>query len=221
MFKKILVAEDHENANLSVQRTVEDLGISQVEHSFYCDDAFGKIQKAIRLGVPYELLITDLSFEDDDCPQNIKSGADLIKAIKVIQPEIRIIVFSAEKKEGVISQLFNESGINSYVHKGRSDIKELKKAIEHTYKNEKYISPENQQAIRKMNAYEFSSFDIQIIKLLSDGILQKNIPEHLQKMNIKPQSLSSVEKRLSNLKESLDFSNYEQLVVFCKDLGII
>lgn len=72
-----------------------------------------------------------------------------------------------------------------------------------------------------MNAYEFSSFDIHIIKLLSDGILQKNIPEHLQKMNIKPHSLSSVEKRLSNLKESLDFSNNEQLVVFCKDLGII
>lgn len=221
MFKKILIAEDHESANLSIQKTMSDFQIAQVEYAFYCDDAFGKVQKAIRLGIPYELLITDLSFEDDALPQKLKSGMDLVKVVKEIQPDIKVIVFSAEKKEAVISQLFNEEGINAYVHKGRSDVKDLKKAIEHTYRNEKYISADNHQTLKKMNAFEFSNFDIHVVKLLSEGIMQKNIPEYLKEMHIKPNSLSSVEKRLNVLKDSLSFSNNEQLVAFCKDLGII
>lgn len=221
MFKKILIAEDHESANLSIQKTMSDFQIAQVEYAFYCDDAFGKVQKAIRLGIPYELLITDLSFEDDALPQKLKSGMDLVKVVKEIQPDIKVIVFSAEKKEAVISQLFNEEGINAYVHKGRSDVKDLKKAIEHTYRNEKYISADNHQTLKKMNAFEFSNFDIHVVKLLSEGVMQKKIPEYLKEMHIKPNSLSSVEKRLNVLKDSLSFSNNEQLVAFCKDLGII
>jgi hypothetical protein len=57
--------------------------------------------------------------------------------------------------------------------------------------------------------------------LLSEGILQKNVPEYLQKMNVKPNSLSSVEKRLFTLKDALNVSNNEQLIALFKDLGII
>ncbi|MDR6085665.1 DNA-binding response OmpR family regulator [Chryseobacterium sp. SORGH_AS909] len=65
MFKKILIAEDHESANISVQRTLEELNISKVDYAYYCDDALGKIQKSIREKEPYDLMITDLEYEED------------------------------------------------------------------------------------------------------------------------------------------------------------
>ena len=57
MFKKILIAEDHESINISVQKTLEDLNIPIVDYVYYCDDAIGKIQKALREKQPYDLLI--------------------------------------------------------------------------------------------------------------------------------------------------------------------
>ncbi|RZM30077.1 MAG: response regulator, partial [Pedobacter sp.] len=77
------------------------------------------------------------------------------------------------------------------------------------------------QNVKQKNAYEFSEFDITIISLLSQGRLQKDIPNYLQENNIKPSGLSSVEKRLNLMKEELSFSKNEQLVAYCKDFGII
>jgi hypothetical protein len=50
---------------------------------------------------------------------------------------------------------------------------------------------------------------------------QKNIPDYLKENKIRPSSLSSVEKRLIHLKDSLNVSSVEQLVALCKDWGII
>ena len=75
--------------------------------------------------------------------------------------------------------------------------------------------------MKKLNSYEFTAYDITLVSLLSKGILQKNIPIHLQEKDIKPYSLSSIEKKLNSLKEDLEVNSNEQLVAFCKDIGII
>ncbi|MBB6332689.1 DNA-binding NarL/FixJ family response regulator [Chryseobacterium sediminis] len=221
MFKKILIAEDHESSSISVQKTLEDLTISTTDYVYYCDDALAKIQKSIRENDLYDLLITDLSFEEDHNIQNLKDGKELIKTIKELQPSLKIIVFSAEHRSGVIDSLFNEYGINGFVRKARNDSKELKKAIASTYVNENYLSLDLKQEVKKLNNYEFSTYDITLVSLLSQGVLQKNIPVYLQNNDIKPNSLSSVEKKLNSMKEDLQITSNEQLVAFCKDLGII
>lgn len=221
MFKKILIAEDHESSSISVQKTLEDLSISNTDYVYYCDDALAKIQKSIREGDLYDLLITDLSFEEDHNIQNLKDGKELIKTIKELHPSLKVIVFSAEHRSGVIDSLFNEYGINGFVRKARNDSKELKKAIASTYVDENYLSLDLKQEVKKLNNYEFSTYDITLVSLLSQGVLQKNIPVYLQNNNIKPNSLSSVEKKLNSMKEDLQITSNEQLVAFCKDLGII
>ncbi|MGO4708069.1 response regulator [Chryseobacterium sp. 2TAF14] len=221
MFKKILISEDHESINISVQKTLEDLKFDNFEYVYYCDDALAKARKAIREKNPYDLLITDLYYEEDHHPQKLKDGRELISAIRQEQPDLKIIVFSAEHKSGIIDSLFNDYGINGYVRKARHDSKELKKAIASVYNNENYLSLDLKQDVKKLNNYEFTAYDITLVSLLSQGVLQKNIPVFLQNNNIKPNSLSSIEKKLNNLKEELEISNNEQLVAFCKDLGII
>ena len=137
------------------------------------------------------------------------------------QPSLKTIVFSAEHKSGIINSLFTEYGINGFVRKARNDSKDLKKAIASVYEGNNYLSLDLKQEIKKLNSYEFSEYDITLVSLLSQGVLQKNIPVYLQNNNIKPNSLSSVEKKLNSLKEELGITNNEQLVAFCKDLGII
>ncbi|MFP3832436.1 response regulator [Chryseobacterium sp. SIMBA_028] len=221
MFKKILIAEDHESSSISVQKTLEDLNISNVDYVSYCDDALAKVQKSIREKHLHDLLITDLEYEEDHREQNIKDGKELIRAIKEIHPSLKIIVFSAEHKSGVIDSLFKDYGINGFVRKARNDSKELKKAIASVYDNKNYLSLDLRQDVKKLNSYEFTDYDIILVSLLSQGVLQKNIPTYLQNNNIKPNSLSSVEKKLNSLKEELQITSNEQLVAFCKDLGLI
>lgn len=138
MFRKVLIAEDYESANLSVQKVVDEFKIEIVDHVFYCDDALAKIKKSLREENPYDLLITDLSFEADHYVQIIKCGQDLIKAAKSEQPDLKIIVFSGENKSGVIDSLFSDYQIDGYVRKARYDSKELTKAIKTVYKDEKH-----------------------------------------------------------------------------------
>lgn len=220
MFKKILIAEDHEMGSFSVQKTLEDLNIPKVDYVYYCDDALAKVQKALRENDPYDLLITDLSFEEDHYTQNIKDGQELIQKVREIQPALKVIVFSGQHKSGIIDSLFKNYHINGYVRKARNDSKELKKSIASVFINENYLSTDLKQEVKKFNNYEFSAYDITVVTLLSKGVLQKNIPDHLLEKGIK-YSLSSVEKKLNSLKEDLEVTSNEQLVAFCKDIGII
>jgi hypothetical protein len=40
-------------------------------------------------------------------------------------------------------------------------------------------------------------------------------------MNVKPNGLSSIEKRLKTIRETLDLHSNEQLIAYCKDHRII
>lgn len=221
MFKRVLIAEDHESTNISVQKTLLDLGVPHTDYVYYCDDALMRVQKGLKDDQPYDLLITDLSFEEDHRKQQICDGTELIMAVKAEQPKLKVIVFSGENKTAAIDVLFKALNIDGYVRKARHDAKELKLAIETIYQDKKYLSADLRQAVKEKNSYEFTEFDVTIITLLTNGTPQKDIPDYLRKNNIKPAGLSSVEKRLNLMKETLGFSKNEQLIGFCKDLGII
>lgn len=221
MFKRVLIAEDHESTSISVRKTLEDLRISKTEYTYYCDDAFMQIQKNLSDDQPFDLLITDLSFEEDHRTQKLSGGLALIEAVKKIQPLIKILVFSAETNPAIIDSLFKNLRIDGYVRKARHDAKDLKKALENIAQHKTYLSEDLRRSLKQKNAFEFTEYDVTIISLLSQGTPQKDIPTYLSQHKIKPVSLSSLEKRLGNIKDSLEFSKNEQLVAYCKDLGII
>lgn len=221
MITKALIAEDHESANISVQKTLEEMEITEIDYAYYCDDALQKIKTAKRNGQPYDLLITDLSFEEDGKPQTITTGSALITAARQEQPELKVLVFSFESKAAVIEALYARQHIDGYVRKARNDAKDLKQALKTLNQNQRYFPRQLLELIRQKNSYEFTDFDIAVISLLANGIRQKNIPAYLTQNNIHPSGLSTIEKRLNHIKEVLEFSNNEQLIAFCKDMGII
>lgn len=221
MFKKVLIAEDFESFNISIQKVLNDLNVNDPSYAYYCDDAYLKVKAALQDEVPYDLLISDLSFEEDHREQNLKGGKDLIAAVREIQPDLKVIVFSVEKKPDMVDNLFKEYKINGFVAKGREDSRELKIAIETVYEDQKYIGLNLKRTIKDKNTFEFTSYDVTLVSLLANGVLLKDIPARLKESDIKPASLSSVEKRLTILKESLQVINNHQLISFFKDLGSI
>ncbi|WP_217606898.1 response regulator [Chitinophaga sp. GbtcB8] len=221
MITKVLIAEDHESANISLQKTLEDLAIVDTAHAYYCDDALNKVSIALKAGSSFDLLITDLYFEPDAREQTLSGGMELITAARKIQPGLKILVFSAESRPAIIDQLYSQLDIDGFVRKARNDARELKEAISEITRHRRYFPRHIMQLIEKRNVYAFSEFDIRIITLLAQGMLQKDIPAHLQQNGIKPSGLSSIEKRLNQMKDALGFSKNEQLVAYCKDLGAI
>lgn len=221
MFTNVLIAEDHESASISVRKSLEDLGISRFKYVYYCDEALAMIQKANHEKNEYDLLITDLFFEEDTHPQKLSGGAALIAAARKIQPGLKTLVFSAEHRAAIIEPLFDDLEINGFVRKARHDAQELKMAIERISQGRRHFPVHLRQMIQQKNAHDFNDFDTAIITLLAQGILQKDIPPYLKKMQISPSGLSSIEKRLNLIKDRFNFTKNEQLVAFCKDAGLI
>lgn len=221
MIQKVLIAEDHESASISVRITLEALGINNTLFVYYCDDALSQLRRAVAGSEPFDLLITDLFFEPDHREQGLSGGTALIEAARSLQPHLKILVFSAEARPDIINNLFDREGIDGYVRKARGDAHDLQNAITRIEQNRKYKPIGLRQAIQQKNAHDFTEFDIAIVRLLFQGKKQFELPALLEALQIRPSSLSSIEKRLNLMKQSLNFSKNEQLVVFCRDMGLI
>ncbi|MBS7254543.1 response regulator [Flavobacterium branchiicola] len=222
MFKKVLIAEDLDAINLGIQQVLKDLDIVDFQHSKYCDEAFLKIRAAINQKEPYDLLISDLSFKADHREIKIANGDELVQKVREIQPDIKILAYSVEDKSYRIKSLFENADIDAFVIKGLNSIEELKKAIHLiSASDEKFISMEVASALKEKNNYEIDDIDIKILKLLADGTSQDDIIDIFKSTDIKPNSKSAIEKRLSKLKDFFKANNTVHLVAIAKDMGIV
>lgn len=222
MFSKVLLAEDLDSINKAVTKTLKDLNVTDKKYVTYCDDALIHIKKAILDEKPYELLISDLSFKEDHKTNKINSGEGLIAAVKEIQPNIKVIVYSVEEKPTRIKSLFQNLDINAFVLKGRNSLPELKKAIETVFESdEKYIAPNLNYILRDKTLDQINNYDIQLLLQLSYGVSQDKMDEKFKDLGLEPNGKSSIEKRINKLKVYFKATNTINLIAIAKDLGII
>lgn len=221
MYKKVLIAEDFDSINIAVEQTLKDLGVQEIHYAKYCDDAILKFKKALQDQQQFDLLISDLSFVEDYREVKIASGEELIQAIKEIQPNINIIVYSVEDKPYIIKTLFDKSQINGYVKKGRNSISQLKTAIETLLYGKTFISPELTHALQDKTGKEIDNYDITLLSHLANGIAIEEMETLFKHLNITPNSKSTIEKRVARLKDYFKANNNIHLIAITKDLGII
>jgi two-component system, NarL family, captular synthesis response regulator RcsB len=221
MFNKVLIAEDIDTINLAVELTLEKLNINNIDHVKYCDDAVIKIKKALLDNQPYDLFITDLSFEEDHRTTLIKSGIEAIEHIRKVQPDLKIMVYSIEDKPQLIKKLIDEQNINAYIQKGRNSIDELTIAIEQISNNQNCYLSSNIKSILNNNINrQIDQFDLLLLQHLASGISQEEMVALFKQKDIKPNSLSTIEKRIANLKDQFKVKNIVHLIAITKDLGI-
>ncbi|WP_291130976.1 response regulator [Flavobacterium sp. UBA7682] len=221
MFKRVLIAEDIDSINIGVIQALNELSITNIDHVKYCDDAILKIKKAIADNSPYDLFISDLSFEQDHRDVRVKSGDEAIQQIRVLQPALKIIVYSVEDKTFRIKSLFENSHINGYVQKGRNSIDHLKIAIGQIADSDKpYFSPSIQHIFKEKSSREIDDYDVKIIQQLAIGVSQDEMEARFKELGITPNSKSTIEKRISKLKDHFRANNTVHLIAIAKDFGI-
>lgn len=220
-FNKVFVSEDIDSNNLGVVTMLQKLGYTTIGHAQYCDEAFLKIKKATIDLTPYDLLITDLSFENQAKNVKINGGKDLISAVKAIAPEMKVIVFSVEDNQSMIKSLLEEQQINGYVCKGLYGLKELQNCMEAIAENQIYTCPVATAVLHQKNVLELSFYEEEILLLLAKGFKQNEISKVLKEKEISPNSIRSVEANISRLKDYFNASNTTHLVYVVSNLGLI
>ena len=221
MFKKVLIAEDFDSINIAVKQTLEQLGVEEIHYAKYCDDALLKYKKGLQDNEPFDLLISDLSFVSDYRKVEIPSGEKLIEVIKKINPDMKVIVYSVEDKSYTIKSLFEDQNIDAFVHKGRNSISQLKTAIESLLYSKKFISPELAHVLKGKSTNEIDNYDIELLTHLASGVALEEMEPLFKKLNITPNSKSTIEKRVAKLKDYFKANNNIHLIAITKDLGII
>ncbi len=222
MFQNVLIAEDQNTINKGVERTLSELDIANIDTTQYCDNALLKIKGSQKTDNPFDLLITDLSFKADHKERTLTSGEELIKAIKIIQPNLKIIVFSVEHRIGKIKHLIDTYNIDAYVEKGREESNELKKAIHTILESKKYCSHSIEQLLRNTDDIsQTDQYDELLLQLLAKGLKRDQIANYFKENDFPARSLSSIEKRINKLKVLFDAHTSEQLIAIAIDRGLI
>lgn len=222
MFQNVLIAEDQNTINKGVERTLNELSILNIISTQYCDDAFLKLKAAIQTAKPFDLLITDLSFKADHRKRTLTSGEALIEAIKTVQPNLKIVVFSVEHRIGKIKNLIDTYDIDGYVEKGREESRELKKAIKTVLNDQKYYSPGIESMLRNTNDIsQTDQYDKLLLQLLAKGLKREQIAKYFKEKNLPAHSLSSIEKRINKLKVLFNANTSEELIFIAIDRGLI
>lgn len=220
MFRKTLIVEDQEVANLGIMSTLEELLIPRFDFVTYCDEALQRLKAAAAENAPYDLLIADLSFKKDHIAQKLKNGQELIYEARKIQPDLKVVVFSVESRSKIIDDLYKTYHINGFVSKARNDGKELKNTIRKVFKGETVMSQDILNAIRKIPR-DLGEYDLKLLELLSKGCKQNEIQTYLKEHRMEPYSIRSIEKRLNELREIFCAKNNIEMIVICKDIGLI
>jgi len=219
-FTKVFVSEDIDSNNLGIVTTIRQFGISEIGHSQFCDDTLWKIRNTALNGDPYQLLISDLSYEDGG-NSKISSGQELIAEVKKVVPNIKIIVFSQFDQQSIIKPLLEEQNIDGYVCKGINGLKELKKGIESVAEDKKYTCPVATASLRKQNIVQLTNFQQQLLMLLAEGNKQSQISEIFIEKNVEPNSVRSIETNISKLKDAFNAATTTQLVYLASNFGLI
>jgi DNA-binding NarL/FixJ family response regulator len=220
MFKKVLVVEDIDAINIGITSTLKDHFSFDIKVARYCDKAFLMVKKALQLNLPFDLLITDLSFSEDHVKTIIKTGEDLITMVKSIQPDIQVLIYSIEDRPFKIQQFIDRLDANGYVLKGRNSSRELVDAIYEIRNQKRYISPQIEYSLKKMPALEIDDYDLELIKELANGNSQHEICGLFEARGRNPSSLSSIEKRINKLKDYFMAKNTPHVVAIAKDMGL-
>lgn len=221
MFAKVLIAEDFQDTNNGIVAALtKKLSIAEIKEELYCDKAYNRAAVACKNNVPFQLLVTDLQFKEGYADRKLTSGIELIKAIKNIQPTIKVIVNSMEDNPTKIKTLFKEQKINGYVCKGRENLNELITAIQEVYNGNSYVSPQiNLNANNTI--IELDDFDLLILKELADGLSKKEIVKKFKQNNISPNSESTIDKRVGKLFDDFKAKNTTHLIAKLTRDGII
>jgi DNA-binding NarL/FixJ family response regulator len=158
-----------------------------------------------------DVVVVDISLQGN-------SGIELIKNIKAIDPEIKIVVFSVHD-ESVYALRVLKAGAKGYVSK-QDQASKVIDAIRRVHKGQMYVSEQvsSQMLNRMVNGHDeedqsevacLSDRELEVVTLIGSGLATREIAGRMRV------SVKTVETHRAHIKAKLNLPSAVQLVQFC------
>ena len=121
---KILIVDDHQLIIQGLLCSLEEVGDFEVVTTSDCDDALHLI-KASEKNAPFQVVFTDLSFDNATQQTNLKGGEELIKAIRKNKIDIKIGVITGHTETNRVYNVISNLNPNAYLLKSKCDATEI------------------------------------------------------------------------------------------------
>ena len=219
---KILIVDDHQLIIQGLLCSLKEVGNFEVVTTSDCDDALLLI-KASEKSAPFQVLFTDLSFDNNTKETKLNGGEALIKAIRINGIEIKVGVITGLTETNRVYSVISNLKPNAYLLKGNCEAVEIGFAIQKMLKNEYYYSHKIYQKIihRKITQIKIDDVAIQILKELPNHSKISNLEGVIANNKGIKIKLRSIETRLANLRTDLNAINNTDLILKAKELGVI
>ncbi|CAI8304025.1 MAG: Uncharacterised protein [Polaribacter sp. SA4-10] len=216
---RILIVDDHQ---LVILYSLTKIGNFDVITTNTCDDALELILKH-QNNHPFQIVLTDLSFDNGTKATKLNGGEALIKAIKNQNIAIKIGVITGHVETNRIYNVIQNLNPDAYLIKSKCGVTELGFAIEKMRANDFYYSHEVHQKIMRRNILQIQMDEvaIQVLKELPNHTKISNLEGVILKNDGSVIKLRSIETKLSNLRADLNANNNTDLILKAKELGII
>lgn len=129
-----LIADDHSIVRQGISLLIKELFFSS---KIFHAGSFKEILQIIR-ETKIDIIILDINFPDGN-------SLNIITDVKSIQPEVKILIFSAYD-EDIYALRYLNAGASGYLNKGSSE-DEMKNALKSMMVSGKYITPNVKEKI--------------------------------------------------------------------------
>ncbi|WP_347172814.1 response regulator [Polaribacter uvawellassae] len=215
---KILIVDDHQLIIDGIVSSLEEVGNFEVISTTNCDDAYAKLKQET-----FDILFTDLSFDNDTTSTKLDGGENLIKAIQKEGIPIKIGVITGHSETNRIYNVIQNLKPSAYLLKTKCNATELNFAIQKMMSDDFYYTHDvHQKMIRRACIdIQMDEVAIQILKELPNQSKISNLEGIIKKEDGTMLKQRSIENKLANLRIDLNAINNTDLILKAKELGII
>lgn len=219
---KILIVDDHQLIIEGILSYLKHIDNLEIETTNSCDDAFAKI-KVAQTDVPFQILFTDLSFDNINETSKIDGGESLIKLIRKEEIPIKVGVITGHSETNRIFNVIRNLEPSAYLLKGKCNTNELNFAIQKMLTDEVYYTHEIHQKLLKRALIEIQMDEvaIQILKELPNHPKISNLEGVIKKDDGSLLKIRTIESKLAKLRTDLQANNNTDLVLKAKEMGVL
>jgi DNA-binding NarL/FixJ family response regulator len=219
---RVIVVDDHQLMLEGICNALGKFPIYDVTCLNTCDKAYATVKEAEETN-PYDILFTDLSFDNKTKETVLDGGESLIGQIQRDGIKIKTGVISGHTETNRIFNVINNLNPDAYILKGHCTGEELNFAIQQMLKGIPFYTHEVHQKILKRNVVQIQMDDIaiQILKELPKQSKISNLEGMISKGDGNFLKMRAIENKLANLRIDLNAKNNTDLVVKAIELGII
>lgn len=218
MIKQVLIIDDHTpiiEGYKSILSFNEQNLIINFHEARDSETAYDIIKSK---NILFDIILLDLSLPSYD-KMKINSGEDLIPYMRQHQPQSKIIIVTSHTEQFILYKIYKKVRPEGILIKSDFTPAEFLTAFSEIIDGKEYYTSTIKEAVKKLNSADFylDSIDMQIITLISQGIMSKSMADYL------PIGKSAIDKRKQKIKDffQLERGSDEDIIRQAKKQNLI